>query len=278
MGAPMAGHLAKAGYDVVVYNRNAARADAWVDEYGGHAAATPREAANGAAFVLACTGNDDDLRAITAGPDGVFSALAAGALFIDHTTASATIARELDAAAQECGAGFVDAPASGGEEGAQRGGLTVMAGGAEGDFRRARPLFDTYARNATWMGPAGAGQLTKMVNQVCIAGVLQGLSEGLAFADRAGLDTARVIEVISKGAAQSWQMDNRGPTMTEDRFDFGFAVDWMRKDLAIAMAEAERNGSRLPVAELVDGFYQAVQARGGGRLDTSSLITLLRDD
>lgn len=274
----MAGHLAKAGYDVVVYNRNAARAHAWVDEYGGDSAATPGEAADGAAFVLACTGNDDDLREITAGPDGVFSTLAAGALFIDHTTASATIARELDAAAQECGAGFVDAPVSGGEEGAQRGGLTVMAGGAEGDFRRAQPLFDTYARNATWMGPAGAGQLTKMVNQVCIAGVLQGLSEGLAFADRAGLDTARVIEVISKGAAQSWQMDNRGPTMTEDRFDFGFAVDWMRKDLAIAMAEAERNGSRLPVAELVDGFYQAVQARGGGRLDTSSLITLLRDD
>jgi len=278
MGGPMAAHLAEAGYEVVVYNRTAARAEAWVAANGGRMAASPAEAVADAAFVFACSGNDDDLRAVTRGPGGAFEALPRGAVFVDHTTASAAIARELDAAARGRGASFLDAPVSGGEEGAQRGTLTVMAGGDAGSFDRVRPLFDCYAANATWMGPAGSGQLTKMVNQVCIAGILEGLAEGLAFAERAGLDPARVVEVISRGAAQSWQMDHRASTMIEGRFDFGFAVDWMRKDLAIALDEAARNGARLPLAQLVDGFYQAVQARGGGRLDTSSLITLLRDE
>ena len=278
MGAPMAGHLAAAGHDVTVYNRTRARAEAWVSQHGGRAAASPADAVAGARFVFACSGNDDDLRAVTLGEGGAFSALEEGAVFVDHTTVSADLARELDQAARGCGAGFLDAPVSGGEEGARNGVLTIMAGGDPETFARVAPIWDCYARQATLLGPAGSGQLTKMVNQICIAGVLQGLSEGLAFAERAGLDPTRVVEVISKGAAGSWQMDHRAGTMVARRFDFGFAVDWMRKDLAIALAEAERNGAALPVAQLVDGFYEAVQRRGGGRFDTSSLILLLRDD
>ena len=277
MGGPMAGHLRAAGHEVTVYNRTASRAEDWVREHGGRAAATPAEAATGADFVLACSGNDDDVRAVTLGEGGAFEGLGAGAVFVDHTTVSAQLACELAAAADQRGASSLDAPVSGGEEGAKNGVLTVMAGGEAGAFERAKPLFDCYARNATLLGPAGSGQLAKMVNQICIAGVVEGLSEGLAFAERAGLDPLRVVEVISQGAAQSWQMDQRASTMIEGRFDFGFAVDWMRKDLGIALEEAERNGSRLPLAKLVDGFYEAVQRRGGGRLDTSSLVSLLRD-
>ncbi len=277
MGGPMAGHLQAAGHEVTVYNRTRDKAEEWLREYDGGLAPTPAEAAEGADFVFACSGNDDDLRAVTLAPNGAFEALGAGAVFVDHTTVSARLARELDSAAKQRDAGFLDAPVSGGEEGARNGVLTVMAGGEAETFERVRPLLDCYARDATLLGPAGSGQLTKMVNQICIAGVVAGLSEGIAFAERVGIDPTRVVDVISKGAAQSWQMDRRAPTMIEDRFDFGFAVDWMRKDLAIAMEEAERNGARLPVAKLVDGLYEAVQGRGGGRLDTSSLITLLRD-
>jgi 3-hydroxyisobutyrate dehydrogenase-like beta-hydroxyacid dehydrogenase len=277
MGRPMAGHLATAGIDLCVYNRTSARADTFAAQHGGRVAATPAEAAQGAEVVLACTGNDDDLREITLGANGAFQSLAAGALFVDHTTASADLARELADRAAGRGAGFVDAPVSGGEDGALRGVLTAMAGGEPADFERAQSIVSHYAKRFTRLGPAGSGQLAKMVNQVCIAGIVQGLSEGLAFAERAGLDPAAVVEVISQGAAQSWQMDQRAATMIEGRFDFGFAVDWMRKDLAIALAEARRNGARLPVAALVDQFYAAVQRRGGGRLDTSSLITLLDD-
>jgi 3-hydroxyisobutyrate dehydrogenase len=277
MGAPMAGHLARAGHDVVVWNRTTGRAAAWVAEHGGVRAATPAEAAAGAAFVFACTGADAALRAIALGADGAFAALAPGAVFVDHTSASAEVARELAARAVERGAGFLDAPVSGGVDGARKGTLTVMAGGEPALFERALPLVRAYARQVTWMGPTGAGQLTKMVNQICIAGLLEGLAEGLAFAERAGLDPARVVEVIAKGAAQSWQMDHRAATMIEGRFDFGFAVDWMRKDLALALAEARRNGARLPVAALVDQLYAALQSRGAGRQDTSSLIRLLRD-
>jgi 3-hydroxyisobutyrate dehydrogenase-like beta-hydroxyacid dehydrogenase len=276
MGAPMAGHLARAGHEVAVWNRTASRAEAWVAQHGGHSAASPAAAAAGARFVLACTGADPDLRAITLGPDGAFAALAPGAVFVDHTTASPAIARELAAAARARGAEFLDAPVSGGENGAKRGALTVMVGGDPDALERARPLLSAYARQLTWMGPSGAGQLTKLVNQICLAGLIQSLAEGLAFAERAGLDPRRVVEVISKGAAQSWQMDHRAETMIEGRFDFGFAVDWMRKDLALALAEAERCGARLPVAALVDGLYAEVQRRGGGRLDSSSLLTLLR--
>jgi 3-hydroxyisobutyrate dehydrogenase-like beta-hydroxyacid dehydrogenase len=276
MGAPMAGHLARAGHEVVVYNRTASRAEAWAAEHGGRSAASPAAATAGARFVFACTGADPDLRAITLGPDGAFAALAKGAIFVDHTTASPAIARELAAAACARGAEFLDAPVSGGQDGAKRGALTVMAGGEPAALERARPLVMAYARQLTWMGRSGAGQLTKLVNQICLAGLIQSLAEGLAFAERAGLDPRRVVEVISKGAAQSWQMDQRAETMIEGRFDFGFAVDWMRKDLALALAEAERCGARLPVASLVDGFYAEVQCRGGGRLDSSSLLTLLR--
>jgi 3-hydroxyisobutyrate dehydrogenase-like beta-hydroxyacid dehydrogenase len=278
MGGPMAAHLAGAGHAVVVYNRTASVAEAWVAEHGGRRAATPAEATEGAGFVFACTGADPDLRAITLGEGGAFASLAPGTVFVDHTTASAGLARELAAAAAARGAHFLDAPVSGGADGAARGTLTVMVGGDREAAERARPLIACFARNVTWMGPAGAGQLTKMVNQVCIAGLVEALSEGLAFAERAGLDPARVVEVISQGAAQSWQMEHRAGTMLEGRFDFGFAVDWMRKDLGMALAEARRNGARLPVTALVDQLYAAVQARGCGRLDTSSLVTLLRDE
>jgi 3-hydroxyisobutyrate dehydrogenase len=277
MGAPMAAHLAKAGHELAVYNRSAARTEAFVAAHGGRLARTPAEAARGARFVFACTGADDDLRAIALGEAGALGAMARGSVFVDHTTASAELARTLAARAAERGVAFLDAPVSGGEDGARRGVLTVMVGGALEAFARAEPLLACYARQATWMGPSGAGQLTKMVNQICIAGLVQALSEGLAFAERVGLEPARAVEVISKGAAQSWQMDHRAATMIEGRFDFGFAVDWMRKDLAMALAEARRAGARLPVTALVDQLYAAVQARGGGRLDTSSLIALLRD-
>lgn len=277
MGFPMAGHLARAGYDVTVYNRTQARADAWCAKYPGASARTPGAAAHGAAFVFTCVGNDDDVRAVTLGADGVFAGMTQGAVLVDHTTASAKLAREMEEAADSRGFGFVDAPVSGGQAGAENGQLTIMVGGREAIFTRAQPVMKAYGKAVTLMGPAGAGQLTKMVNQICIAGLIQGLAEGLAFAMRAGLDPARVIDAISKGAAQSWQMDNRGHTMTEGKFDFGFAVNWMRKDLAICLEEARGNGARLPVTELVDQFYSQVQARGGGRWDTSSLIHLLMD-
>jgi 3-hydroxyisobutyrate dehydrogenase len=276
MGAPMAGHLARAGCEVVVYNRTAARAEAWLAEHAGRAAPTPAAAAEGARFVFACTGADPDLREITLGPAGAFSSLAPGAVFVDHTTASPALARELAAAAAARGARFLDAPVSGGQDGAKRGTLTVMVGGDPDALERARPLLAAFAKNVTWMGPSGAGQLTKLVNQICLAGLIESLAEGLAFAERAGLDPRRVVEVIAKGAAQSWQMDHRAASMIEGRFDFGFAVDWMRKDLALALAEAARCGAELPVARLVDAFYAELQQAGGGRLDTSSLVTRLR--
>ncbi len=277
MGYPMAGHLAKAGYDVCVYNRTAAKAQKWVSEHGGCSAPTPAEAAAGAEFVFACVGQDDDVRQVTTADGGAFAGMDDGAVFVDHTTASALVAREVAQAAAARGLHFLDAPVSGGQAGAENGALTVMVGGDEDVFARAQAAIDSYARAVTLMGPAGAGQLTKMVNQICIAGLVQGLSEGLNFALRAGLDAKRVLEVISKGAAQSWQMENRGTTMVDDKFDFGFAVDWMRKDLAISLDEARGNGARLPVAALVDQFYAEVQDLGGGRWDTSSLIRLLRD-
>ena len=276
MGHPMAGHLARAGHRVTVYNRTAAKADDWVREFGGRSAPTPREAAAGADLVFACVGNDADLRSVTLGPDGALSAMKPGAVFVDHTTASADIARELAAAAAERGLGFVDGPVSGGNLGAVNGVLTVMCGGAPEAFARIQPVAMAYSKAVTLLGPAGSGQLAKMVNQIAIAGLVQGLSEAIAFGQKAGLDMKAVLGVIGKGAAQSWQMDNRGPTMIEDRFDFGFAVDWMRKDLALCLAEAQRNGARLPVTALVDQFYADVQAMDGRRLDTSSLIKRLR--
>ena len=276
MGRPMAGHLARAGHAVTVYNRTRARAEAWAAEFGGRVAASPRDAAAGAECVVACTGNDADLREIALGPAGSFASLARGAIFVDHTTASPALARELAAEAAQRGAHFLDAPVSGGEEGAKRGQLSVMAGGDAAAFERVRPLLACYAKAALLIGPAGAGQLTKAVNQLCIAGVLAGLSEGLAFAERAGLDLARVIEAISKGAAQSWQLDNRARTMAERRYEFGFAVDWMRKDLGIAFAEAERIGARVDAARAVDALYERLQREGGGRRDTSSLIEAVR--
>jgi 3-hydroxyisobutyrate dehydrogenase len=280
MGFPMAGHLlGKGRHDVVVYNRTAAKATAWVAEHGaGKCAATPAAAAAGSDFVFCCVGNDDDLRAVTLGENGAFSGMGAGAVFVDHTTASAEVARELAGAAAERGFSFLDAPVSGGEAGAQNGTLTVMVGGEEEPYRRAEPLISSYARAVTRIGPSGAGQLTKMVNQIAIAGLLQGLSEAVNFAERSGLDLDLVMATIAKGAAQSWQLENRWRTMHEGRFDFGFAVDWMRKDLAICINEARRNGSSLPVTTLVDQLYAEVQAMGGGRWDTSSLIARLKAD
>ena len=275
MGYPMAGHLARAGHAVQVYNRTRPVAERWAKEHPGRVASAPADAARGASFVFACTGDDAALREITLGPEGAFAELEPGAIFVDHTTASPDLARELARAGQERGLLVLDAPVSGGEEGARRGELTVMAGGDEAAFDRARLLVDAYARTFARLGPAGCGQLAKLVNQLCIAGVVQGLAEGLHFARCAGLDAARVVEVISQGAAGSWQMEHRAGTMIEGRYDFGFAVDWMRKDLGFALDEARRNGARLPVAALVDQFYAAVQARGGARLDTSSLLTLL---
>ena len=276
MGHPMAGHLLRAGHAVTVYNRTAAKAVAWAAEYGGGTAATPALAAAGADVVLACVGNDDDLRAVTLGADGAFAGMASGAVFVDHTTASAEVARELHREARARGLHFIDAPVSGGQAGAVNGALTVMCGGDAAPFAAMRPLAACYARAVTLLGPSGSGQLAKMVNQVAIAGLLQGLAEAVAFGKRAGLDMAQVLDVIGKGAAQSWQMDNRSQTMLEDRFDFGFAVDWMRKDLGLVLAEARRNGAQLPATALVDQFYADLQAAGGGRWDTSSLIRRLK--
>jgi 3-hydroxyisobutyrate dehydrogenase len=276
MGYPMAGHLRKkGGHDLTVYNRNGAKAEAWVKEYGGKAAPTPADAGKDADFVFCCVGNDNDLREVTLGPKGAFNTVKKGAIFIDNTTASANVARELYAAAKAKGFDFLDAPVSGGQAGAQNGALTVMVGGDQSPFDRAKPVIDNYARMVNLIGPAGAGQLTKMVNQICIAGLVQGLSEGIHFAQKAGLDMQKVMDTISKGAAQSWQMENRWKTMNDGKFDFGFAVDWMRKDLGICMEEAKRNGASLPVSQVVDGFYGEVQKMGGSRWDTSSLIARL---
>ncbi len=276
MGYPMAGHLKAKGHDVTVYNRNPTRAQGWVAQHGGVSAATPADAAKGQEFVFACVGNDDDLRSVTTGPNGAFAGMEKGAVFIDHTTASANVARELYEAAKQGGFGFVDAPVSGGQAGAENGVLTVMCGGEPETYARVEPVIASFARMCKLMGPAGSGQLTKMVNQICIAGLVQGLSEGIHFAKRAGLDVETMLEVISKGAAGSWQMENRGKTMNQNKFDFGFAVDWMRKDLGLVLDEARRNGARLPVTALVDQFYAEVQAMGGSRWDTSSLIARLR--
>jgi 3-hydroxyisobutyrate dehydrogenase len=275
MGYPMAGHLARAGHRVTVFNRTRARAEKWAGEYGGAVAATPADAARDAEIVLACVGRDSDLKAVTLGQDGAFEAMAKGTLFVDHTTASADIARELSREADSRGFAFLDAPVSGGEAGAVNGKLTIMCGGSEAAFARAEPVIGVYARQCRRLGPAGAGQLTKMVNQICIAGILQGLSEGLSFARAAGLDIAEVVEVISKGAAQSWQMENRYKTMTSGQYDHGFAVEWMRKDLGICFDEARRNGASLPAASLIDQFYADIENMGGRRWDTSSLLARL---
>jgi 3-hydroxyisobutyrate dehydrogenase len=276
MGYPMAGHLARNGHEVCVYNRTAERAQRWVAEHGGRNAATPREAALGAEFVMSCVGNDDDLRAVVLGADGAFAGMAPGSVLVDHTTASATVARELAVLAAERELEFLDAPVSGGQAGAENGVLTVMVGGEPAVFARAEPVIQSYARMVRLMGHAGSGQLTKMVNQICIGGLLQGLSEALHFAQCAGLDGKAAMEVISRGAAQSWQLENRHASMLEGRFEFGFAVDWMRKDLGILLDEARSNGAQLPVTALVDQFYADVQAAGGGRWDTSSLLTRLK--
>jgi 3-hydroxyisobutyrate dehydrogenase-like beta-hydroxyacid dehydrogenase len=276
MGLPMAGHLAAAGHHVTVYNRNAQKAQAWIKEFGGRACATPREAASGAEIVFSCVGNDDDLRSVVLGPDGAFAGMHAGATYVDHTTASASVARELHAIAQGKGIKFIDAPVSGGQAGAVNGMLTVMCGGDANDFAQVRDVIVAMARAVTLVGPIGAGQLAKMVNQICIAGVVQGLSEGIAFGQAAGLDMKVVLDVINKGAAQSWQMENRGTTMVDDQFNFGFAVDWMRKDLSLVLDESRRNGARVPVTALVDQFYADVQKMGGSRWDTSSLIKRLK--
>ncbi|MBZ9759690.1 NAD(P)-dependent oxidoreductase [Mesorhizobium sp. CA8] len=276
MGYPMAGHLwNKGGHDVTVYNRTKAKAEQWVAQHGGKLALTPAEAAEGKDFVFSCVGNDDDLRSVTTGANGAFAAMKKGAIFIDNTTASAEVARELDEAACEAGFSFLDAPVSGGQAGAENGVLTVMVGGSKTAFDKAKPVIDAYARMVGLMGSAGAGQLTKMINQICIAGLVQGLAEGIHFGKKAGLDIEKVVEVISKGAAGSWQMENRHKTMNAGKYDFGFAVDWMRKDLGICLAEANRNGAKLPVTALVDQFYKDVQDMGGKRWDTSSLLARL---
>ena len=275
MGSPMAGHLARKGHTVTVYNRTRAKADAWVAAHGGRAASTPGEAAAGCEIVFACVGNDDDLRSVVLGAEGAFAGMEKGAVFVDHTTASAEVARELSAEADAASLHFIDAPVSGGQAGAENGVLTVMCGGDEATYARVEPVIVAYAKSCRLLGPSGSGQLTKMVNQIAIAGLVQGLSEAIHFAKRAGLDVDSVLDVISKGAAGSWQMENRGRTMNADTFDFGFAVEWMRKDLGILLAESRRNGARLPVTALVDQFYAEVEAMGGKRWDTSSLIARL---
>jgi len=275
MGFPMAGHLKAKGYDVTVYNRTAAKAEDWVKKHGGKSAATPAAAAKDQDFVMLMVGNDNDLLEVALGKEGALAGMKKGAILVDHTTASADAARKVFAAAKEKGVDFIDAPVSGGQAGAENGKLTVMCGGEAAPFERAKPVMDSYGRAVTLLGPSGAGQLTKMVNQICIAGLVQALSEGIAFAEKAGLDVNTVLDVISKGAAQSWQMENRGKTMHERKFNFGFAVDWMRKDLGMCLAEAKRNGAQLPVTEIVDKFYADVQKAGGNRFDTSSLITRL---
>lgn len=275
MGYPMAGHLARAGHHVTVYNRSVAKAEAWVNEFGGKSAPTPAQAAQGASIVFCCVGNDDDLRSVTLGESGALAGMAKNSLFVDHTTASAEIARELYDIAKQAGIGFVDAPVSGGQAGAVNGALTVMCGGEQAHFDQAADLIKSFAQAVTLLGAPGAGQLCKMVNQICIAGLVQGLAEAIAFGQQADLDMEKVLAVISKGAAQSWQMENRGPTMLADKFDFGFAVDWMRKDLGLVLNEAKRNGARLPVTALVDQFYADVQRMGGNRWDTSSLLKRL---
>lgn len=276
MGYPMAGYLQQKGYQVTVYNRTAAKAEKWAAQYGGAFADTPAKAAQGAALVFLCVGNDNDVRSVVYGEQGVLAGMAAGAVLIDHTTASANLARELSLAAKQQGIGFLDAPVSGGQAGAENGVLTVMIGGEEADFAKAETAIMSYSRCAKLLGPAGSGQLAKMVNQICIAGVVQGLAEALNFAQNAGLDAAAVVEVISQGAASSWQMQNRSLTMLDGKYDFGFAVDWMRKDLGIALTEARENGSHLPLTALVDQFYSEVQQMGGGRWDTSSLLARLK--
>jgi 3-hydroxyisobutyrate dehydrogenase len=275
MGYPMARHLRSKGHDVTVYNRTVAKSEKWASEHGGKVARTPKEAAKGQEIVFSCVGNDDDLRQVTIGPDGAFEAVERGAIFVDHTTASADVARELHAAAKDKGFGFIDAPVSGGQAGAENGALTVMCGGEPDVYARAEPAIMSYARASRLLGPVGSGQLTKMINQICIAGLVQALSEGIHFGKKAGLDIEAVLDVISKGAAGSWQMENRGKTMNQGKFDFGFAVDWMRKDLSICLAEARRNGAHLPVTALVDQFYSQVQKMGGKRWDTSALIAIL---
>ena len=277
MGFPMAGHLRAKGHAVTVYNRSADKAARWCERFGGSRAATPREAASGAEIVFACVGNDDDLRSVALGEDGVLAGLDRGAVFVDHTTASADVARELSAACREQGRYFVDAPVSGGQQGAENGTLTVMCGGEPEAFAQAEPVMRAYGRAVTLIGPTGSGQLTKMVNQICIGGLVQALSEAINFAQRAGLDTHKVLATISKGAAQSWQMDNRWDSMVRGKFDFGFAVDWMRKDLSIVLDEGRRNGAALPATALVDQLYRLIQQKGGGRFDTSSLILNLRE-
>lgn len=276
MGYPMAGHLARAGHEVTVYNRTAAKAEAWAQEFGGKSAATPREAAAGADIVFCCVGNDDDLRSVVLGGNGALAGMKPGAILVDHTTASAEVARELAAEARGRGLAFIDAPVSGGNLGAINGALTVMCGGDAAAFAKAQPVAMAFSKAVTLLGDSGAGQLAKMVNQICIGGLVQGLAEAIAFGQKAGLDMKAVLGVIGKGAAQSWQMDNRGPTMVDDKFDFGFAVDWMRKDLGLCLEEARRNGARLPITALVDQFYADLQAQGGGRWDTSSLIRRLK--
>ena len=275
MGFPMAGHLAAKGHEVTVFNRTAAKAEAWVAQHGGRMAKTPREAAEGQDFVMACVGNDDDLRGVCTGPAGAFAGMAKGAVFVDHTTVSAQVTREMEAIARENGIGFVDAPVSGGQAGAENGVLSVMCGGAEADYARAEPVIDAYARVCKRLGESGSGQIAKMMNQICIAGLVQGLAEALAFGQKAGMNGEAVVEVISQGAAGSWQMANRHKTMLADEFNFGFAVDWMRKDLGICLATANEIGASLPVTALVDQFYKDVQKMGGGRWDTSSLIKRL---
>jgi len=275
MGFPMAGHLVKAGHEVTVWNRSGDKADRWVAQHKGKKAATPKAAAAGAEYVMACVGNDDDLRSVVYGDSGILAGLAKGAVFVDHTTASADVAREIGEKAKANGQGFIDAPVSGGQAGAENGQLTIMCGGDASTYERIKPVIQAYAKMQNLMGPIGSGQLTKMMNQICIAGLVQGLAEALAFGRASGLDLTKAVEVISKGAAGSWQMDNRHKTMIEGKFDYGFAVDWMRKDLGICLAEARRNGASLPVAALVDQFYAEVQQMGGNRWDTSSLIARL---